>query len=156
MRGDPINQAKHASIDLVSNIIDLNVHRVGIIGFDEKAKKISPLSNDRGALIMSIDRLDTFGGTRMDLAISMGTDILDGSPRKKVLMASRIVQGKRQKRQMRQRVRESTLLRLRRGARQKRNTWIRSHRKGNLHFPYRIWVSCRKYSKLLWHSTWHR
>lgn len=86
MRGDPINQAKRASIDLVSNIIDLNVHRVGIIGFDEKAKKISPLSNEKGALIMSIDRLDTFGGTHMDLAISMGTDILDGSPRKKVLM----------------------------------------------------------------------
>lgn len=86
MSGMPIRQAKQASIQLIKEIIDLNVHRLGIIGFGQKVTECSPLTQDRNRLIMDIDSLDTFGGTRMADAISMGIKVLSGSKRRRVLM----------------------------------------------------------------------
>lgn len=86
MRGEPLRQAKHASIKLIMDIIDLSVHRLGIIGFGQKTAQISPLTKDRDMLILSIDRLETYGGTEMDQAIFMGTSVLRKSKNRKVLM----------------------------------------------------------------------
>lgn len=86
MRGEPIKQAKLAAVMLINEIIDLDVHRLGIIGFGQRVVEISPLSKDKINLTLSIDHLDTYGGTSMDEAISMGKFVLENSKNRKVLM----------------------------------------------------------------------
>lgn len=86
MSGEPLKQAKQASIKLIMEIIDLNTHRLGIIGFGNRAIEISPLTKDKNNLIFSIDKLNACGGTDMDGAISMGTTVLKKTKNRKVLM----------------------------------------------------------------------
>ena len=86
MSGTPLRQAKQASIQLIKEIIDLNVHRLGIIGFGQRVTECSPLTQDKNSLIMNIDSLNTYGGTSMAEAISMGVRVLSGSKRRRVLM----------------------------------------------------------------------
>lgn len=86
MSGDAIKQAKYACIQLVQEIIDLDVHRLGIIGFGSKATGLNALSKNRGELVSSIDRLTAFGGTNMRDAISMAMSVLGRCKGRKVIM----------------------------------------------------------------------
>lgn len=63
MCGYPLEKAKEASIMMVSNMIDLNIHRVGLVEFDSYANTLSYLSNDRELLHKSILKLSCKGGT---------------------------------------------------------------------------------------------
>ena len=86
MRGERIEQAKSASIKLIRDIIDLKIHRVGLIGFGEKIQELSAMSQNVNHLICSIDKLDPYGGTYMDQAIEKGIELLGKSNRRKVIL----------------------------------------------------------------------
>lgn len=47
MSGEPLAQAKQAAVKLINEIIDLNVHRLGIIGFGWRVEEISPLTKEK-------------------------------------------------------------------------------------------------------------
>lgn len=82
----PLSQAKTASVMLVNDIIDLHVHRLGIVGFGSRAVEISPLSHNKEKLISCINQLEADGSTDMTGAIRLGRSALEGSKNRKVLM----------------------------------------------------------------------
>jgi len=63
MCGYPLDKAKEACNMMVSRMIDLNLHRVGLVEFDSYANTLSYLSNDKSLLQSSIARLSCKGGT---------------------------------------------------------------------------------------------
>jgi len=63
MCGYPLEKAKEACTMMVSSMIDLNIHRVGLVEFDSYANTLSYLSNDRELLHKSILKLSCKGGT---------------------------------------------------------------------------------------------
>jgi molecular chaperone DnaK len=63
MCGYPLEKAKEACDMMVSSMIDLNTHKVGLVEFDSYANTLSYLSNDRELLKASILRLSCKGGT---------------------------------------------------------------------------------------------
>jgi molecular chaperone DnaK len=77
MCGYPIEKAKEACDLMVSTMIDLTIHRVGLVEFDSYASTLSYLSNNLNSLQNSISQLHCKGGT----------DIADGlrEARQKVL-----------------------------------------------------------------------
>jgi molecular chaperone DnaK len=77
MCGYPLEKAKEACNLMVSGMIDLNIHKVGLVEFESYANTLSYLSNDRSLLQKAISKLSCKGGT----------DIADGlrETRKKVL-----------------------------------------------------------------------
>ena len=68
MCGYPLEKAKEACDMMVSNMIDLNTHRVGLVEFDSYANTLSYLSNDIISLKNAI----------LELSCKGGTDIADG------------------------------------------------------------------------------
>jgi len=63
MCGYPLEKAKEACSMMVSSMIDLNIHQVGLVEFESYAHTLSYLSNDRNLLNQSIARLSCKGGT---------------------------------------------------------------------------------------------
>ena len=63
MCGYPLEKAKEACNMMVSDMIDLNVHRVGLVEFDSYANTLSHLSNDEDLLKSAVSRLACKGGT---------------------------------------------------------------------------------------------
>ena len=63
MCGYPLAKAKEACKMLVSQMIDLNIHRVGLVEFESYATTLSYLSNDMDKLNNAIQRLSCKGGT---------------------------------------------------------------------------------------------
>ena len=86
MRGEPLKQAKEASYRLVNDIIDFNVHQLGVIGFGDNVQEMQSLTHDKKELMLSIDRLEAYGGTYMAKAIELGREKLKNSKRRKVMM----------------------------------------------------------------------
>ncbi|MDQ7073995.1 MAG: Hsp70 family protein [Gammaproteobacteria bacterium] len=80
MCGYPLEKAKEACTMMVSSMIDLNSHRVGLVEFDSYANTLAYLSNDRALLENAIANLSCKGGT----------DIADGlrETRQEVLVRS--------------------------------------------------------------------
>jgi len=63
MCGYPLEKAKEACTLMVSSMIDLHIHRVGLVEFDSYANTLCYLSNDRELLQKSILKLSCKGGT---------------------------------------------------------------------------------------------
>ena len=63
MCGYPLEKAKEACEMMVSEMIDLSIHRVGLIEFESYANTLSHLSNDIDLLKHSINQLSCKGGT---------------------------------------------------------------------------------------------
>lgn len=86
MRGRELEQAKYASIKLIKEMIDLDTHRLAVVGFGDKVSVMNSLSHNSNELVLSVDKLEAFGGTYMGNAIHTGKDILSKSRNKKVIM----------------------------------------------------------------------
>lgn len=86
MEGTPLRQAKSAAVKLASEIIDLSVHRLGVISFGSRVKEVCPPTTSRTQLVDSIRTLATYGGTEMSGAIELGASTLAKSNRRKVLL----------------------------------------------------------------------
>ncbi len=86
MIGYDMKQAKEAAAKLVNDILDLDVHRLGIIGFGQYVDEVSPLSHQRNKLLLGIDRLRADGWTPMDRAITKGISVLETSKNRKVML----------------------------------------------------------------------
>lgn len=63
MCGYPLEKAKEACTMMVSDMIDLNVHQVGLVEFDSYANTLSYLSQNKDSLKNSISQLSCKGGT---------------------------------------------------------------------------------------------
>jgi molecular chaperone DnaK len=71
MCGYPLEKAKEASEKMVSEMIDLNIHKVGLVEFESYARVISYLSNDKTKLLNSISQLFCKGGTDIADALNI-------------------------------------------------------------------------------------
>lgn len=71
MCGYPLEKAKEASEKMVSEMIDLNIHKVGLVEFESYARVISYLSNDKTKLLNSISQLSCKGGTDIADALNI-------------------------------------------------------------------------------------
>lgn len=86
MRGAAIKDACNATKVLVTDIIDLSTHKIGIVGFGDSATLISELSSNQSQLISSISRLNANGGTNMYDGIATGVNELKKVSSKKVII----------------------------------------------------------------------
>ena len=65
MCGYPLEKAKEACTMMVSSMIDLSIHRVGLVKFGSYGKKIADLSNNLDYLKKSISSISCSGSTNM-------------------------------------------------------------------------------------------
>ena len=81
-----MKEAKRASLKLIQETLDLNLHRLGIITFGSNERMLCELTNDKGQLMLAIDSVDTSGSTKMDLAIIRAEKELEKSNNKKAII----------------------------------------------------------------------
>jgi len=65
MCGDPLKKAKKACERLVGDMIDLTIHKVGLVEFGSYGKKLASLSDDLDYLLSSISKMSCYGSTDM-------------------------------------------------------------------------------------------
>lgn len=63
MSGYPLDKAKEACNLMIASMIDLTVHKIGLISFESNARTLSYLSNDTRILTNAINGLSATGGT---------------------------------------------------------------------------------------------
>ncbi|PTB30970.1 Hsp70 family protein [Photobacterium phosphoreum] len=63
MNGYPLQKAKEACQSMVADMIDLNVHRIGLVEFESHASTLSYLTQDKHKLDKAISSLHCKGGT---------------------------------------------------------------------------------------------
>ena len=82
-----LSQAKSASLRLVNEMIDLSVHRMGIISFDSYAHLLCHLTHDKNQLKQVIDNVRYTGGsTDMVDAFRKSENELRGSVNEKIVL----------------------------------------------------------------------
>lgn len=82
-----LSQAKNASLRLVNEMIDLSVHRMGIISFDSYAHLLCHLTHDNNQLKRVIDNVRYTGGsTDMVDAFQKSENELRGSVNEKIVL----------------------------------------------------------------------
>ena len=86
MDGTPMKEAKKACNALVNEIIDLSVHRLGLVPFANHARLAYPLGNNRDDLRNRIQCISTDGGTNMLPAFREAENALKGSTNSKVII----------------------------------------------------------------------
>ena len=86
MYGPAIKQAKQACQYLFNELIDLKLHRIALINFENKPYLCSSLSHDAFALTKCLDKISADGGTNMIPAFKMARDILTDSTSNKVVI----------------------------------------------------------------------
>ncbi|MGL6066377.1 MAG: Hsp70 family protein [Cetobacterium sp.] len=86
MRGRPIEEAKNGCKALVNEVLDLNVHRLGIIGFGDEAVILNNLISDKKELNDSINKLTVYGGTNMNKAIALASNMIQHTKNEKVII----------------------------------------------------------------------
>lgn len=86
MCGYPLDKAKEACDLMVSSMIDLSVHKVGLVEFGSIAKKIADLSNDKNYLKDSISYISCKGSTNMADGIKVAKKILKSAENNKLLI----------------------------------------------------------------------
>jgi len=65
MSGTPLKKAKKACERLVGDMIDLTIHKVGLVEFGSYGKKRASLSDDLDYLLSSISEMSCYGSTDM-------------------------------------------------------------------------------------------
>jgi|GEM_PF-2507950 len=80
MAGDKLFAAKDAAVVFVDQL-DLrpSADRAAVVGFDETARLIRPLTTSRGAVVRALDGLATAPGTRLDLGLDAAAAELTGA-----------------------------------------------------------------------------
>lgn len=86
MAGVPMREAKKACYALVNEIIDLSVHRLGLVPFDNHARLSYPLGNNRNDLCNRIKIMSADGGTNMLPAFREAEKALNDSSNSKVII----------------------------------------------------------------------
>ena len=84
---DALYQARNASLRLVNEMIDLSVHRMGVVTFDWNAHLLCNLTHDNNQLRRVISNiLTTYGSTNMVDALQQAGNALSGSANEKVIL----------------------------------------------------------------------
>ena len=86
MGGTPLLEAKRACFALIDEIIDLSVHRLGIISFETYSKLLCPLGKNQKDMHDKVESLVDAGGTNMFPALRDAENALSGSPNSKVII----------------------------------------------------------------------
>lgn len=87
MSSDDVYQAKRASLKLVNEMIDLSVHRMGVISFESRAHLLCHLTHDSNQLRRVITNIpDSGGGTDMVDALQKSENELRNSVNEKVIL----------------------------------------------------------------------
>ena len=69
MRGKPLEEAKSACRKMISEIVDLSVHKTGITAFGFKAVNVCDITSDKALLLKKVDTMVINGGTNMAVGI---------------------------------------------------------------------------------------
>lgn len=86
MEGTPMSEAKKACYALVDEIIDLSVHRLGLVTFANKSYLAYSLGNNQNDLRNRIANLSADGGTNMFPAFREAESALKSSTNNKVII----------------------------------------------------------------------
>jgi len=87
MCGTPLDKAKIACEKLVTEMIDLTIHKVGLVEFGGIAKKLAELSQNKNELTSAIKSMSCFGSTDMAGGIKTARKkVLDEATNKKVVI----------------------------------------------------------------------
>ena len=87
MDSDDVYQAKRASLKLVNEMIDLSVHRMGIISFESYANLLCHLTHDKNQLRQIIEGVHTTNGlTNMPDALEKSETELRNSKNEKIIL----------------------------------------------------------------------
>ncbi|MGL5356227.1 MAG: Hsp70 family protein [Cetobacterium sp.] len=86
MEGRAIQEAKNGCKALIDEILDLSVHRLGLIKFGYNAEILNGLTSDRKLLNQNLEKLTIDGNTNMSQAIYLGTDMVKYSSEEKVMV----------------------------------------------------------------------
>ncbi len=81
-----MDQAKRACHNLIDQMIDFSIHRMGIISFGTAAQSMIGLGNDKAAMGRAIDSITPRGSTNMIDALNMAADALYRSTNDKVII----------------------------------------------------------------------
>lgn len=86
MYGRALSEAKKACKALLDEMIDFNIHRMGLVTFDSTAHKLSGLSKDKEMLKSYVSDISASGGTDMVSALQFAYDELNKSKKEKVVI----------------------------------------------------------------------
>ena len=78
--------AKNACFKLITEMIDLNVHRLALMNFDDDSFMRCRLTNNRQALTNGLNKIEVGGCTEMIKALNMAAGELENSTRKKIAL----------------------------------------------------------------------
>ena len=81
-----MSQAKSACSKLINEMIDLNVHRLALMNFDDNSFMRCRLTNNRQALTNGLEQIGIGGCTDMITALNMAFGELENSTRKKIAL----------------------------------------------------------------------
>ena len=84
---DGMEEAHKASLKFVEEMIDLSIHRMGLISFESSPKLLCHLShNEDRQLQQKIKQIKPFGGTNMISAFTMAYNELENSPNERIVI----------------------------------------------------------------------
>lgn len=86
MSGRDMIQAKDACRKLITEMIDFNVHRMALMGFDSVATVFCKLTDDAAALTEELDNIEAEGGTEMIGALRIADSELENSTRQRIAL----------------------------------------------------------------------
>lgn len=78
--------AKNACTSLINDMIDFNVHRLGIVKFTSSATLLNPLTSNKSQLLKTVESITTSGSTNMHDAIKVANNTLKRSENEKVII----------------------------------------------------------------------
>ena len=81
-----IKEAKMACSKLISETLDLDTHKLGIITFGSNAYSLCELTHDKNQLLSAVDRISTSGSTNMSAALEMADKKLVSSKHDKAIL----------------------------------------------------------------------
>jgi len=86
MRGDDLVQAKNASTNLITKMIDLTVHRMALMSFSDNSTVLCGLTHDARNLTSELPNITAGGGTSMISALRDAEKLLENSTGKKIAL----------------------------------------------------------------------
>ena len=86
MRGDDLVQAKNASTDLITKMIDLKVHQMALMSFSDNSHILCELTHDARNLTSELPNITAGGGTSMISALRDAEKLLENSTGKKIAL----------------------------------------------------------------------
>lgn len=81
-----MEEAKKACKHIVRDVVNLKLHRIGLVSFDYSAHLLCELTHNANKLIEAIDKLGTYGNTNMTDAIRTACEQLKQSANKKAII----------------------------------------------------------------------